>query len=72
MADVRRLLAENNIDYNVKTINRKSPSPFSADTRVRTGTLGESLEFEYEYVIYVKKVDFEKAISAVNYSMEGM
>ena len=57
---VRRILAENHIDYRVKVINRKSPSAFS-DTRARTGTFGEKPELFYEYFIYVHKRDAEEA-----------
>lgn len=60
-AKVRNILADNHIDYFVKTINRKSSSPLAAGTRARTGTFGENLDLEYEYIIYVKKQDFKEA-----------
>lgn len=60
-SEVRELLAQKNIDYTIKTINRKSPSPIDAGSRARTGTLGENLDCEYEYIIFVKKDDFEAA-----------
>ena len=60
-AEIRNILAQNNIEYIIKTVNRKSPSPFSANTRDITGTFGENLKLEYEYVIYVKKSDYDKA-----------
>lgn len=69
-ADIRRLLTDNKIDYYVKIINRKSPSPFSGESRSIVGTFGERLEFEYEYMIYVKKVDFEKAMLTAYHPME--
>lgn len=53
-------LDSNNINYHVKVINRNSPSAFS-DTRGRVGTLGQNLDLSYEYIIYVKKKDFEFA-----------
>ena len=56
-SEARQLLAQNGI----KVINRKRPSPFSAGSRAYTGTFGERLEFEYEYTIYVKKSDYDKA-----------
>lgn len=65
-AEVRDLLAQNDIPYTIKVINRKSPSPFDAGSRARTGTLGENLQMEYEYIIYVKKTDYEKADAIVN------
>lgn len=60
-ARVRDILAANGIDYKIKVVNRMSPSPMAAGTRVRTGTFGQSQENMNEYVIYVKKVDYEKA-----------
>lgn len=60
-ATTREILAQNGIDYSIKTINRKSAALALRDERMRTGTLGEKLEYEYEYIIYVKKEDYEKA-----------
>ncbi|HIS62381.1 MAG TPA: hypothetical protein IAC14_09090 [Candidatus Scybalomonas excrementigallinarum] len=64
-AQVRDILGQNNIDYIVKTVNRKSSSPLEAGTRVRTGTLGEDFALENEYVIYVKKEDYDLAYSLI-------
>ena len=52
-ARIKNILAQNNIESYIKVINRKSPSPFSAGSRATTGTLGENLALEYEYIIYV-------------------
>lgn len=60
-AEIRSILSNNSIDYYVKTVNRKSPSPLSSGSRARTGTLGEKMNVEYEYMIYVKKADYENA-----------
>lgn len=60
---VRALLQTNGIDYQVKVINRGSPSPFAAGTRARTGSFGQSMALSYEYKIYVKKADYERALS---------
>lgn len=60
-AKIRKVLSQNKIDYSVKVKNRKSPSLFATGTRARTGTFGEKLEFEYEYIIYVYKKDYEEA-----------
>lgn len=67
-AQVRSKLQEQGIDYSIKTINRKSPSAFS-DTRARTGTFCENLAVEYEYVIYVKKEDYDRAAAVVHGSL---
>lgn len=60
-SEIRDILAQNMIDYDIKTLNRKSPSPLAAGSRARTGTFGEKLDLEYEYTIYVKKDDYEEA-----------
>ena len=58
---IRSLLAQNGIDYSVKVINRKSPSPADAGSRARTGSFGENPGLMYEYIFYVHKDDIEKA-----------
>ena len=60
-ARVRTLLAEEGIDYSVKTVSRMSPSPVSSGTRVRTGTYGQTVDAMIEYIFYVKKTDYERA-----------
>lgn len=60
-SEIRNLLRNNKIDYMIKTVNRKSPSPFSYSTRARIGTLGENTDLMYEYIIFVKKQDYEQA-----------
>lgn len=61
-ARLRKVLAEEGIDYTVKTVNRLSASPFSAGSRVRTGTYGQNTDAMTEYIFYVKKMDYERAI----------
>ena len=64
-SDVRDILRANGIDYTVKVLNRKSPSPIAAGSRARTGTLGEDLSKEYEYKIYVHRDDYKKACALI-------
>ncbi len=65
-SEVRELMARNHIPYSIRVINRKSPSPFGAGSRARTGTFGENLQLEYEYTIFVKRADYEKANAVMN------
>jgi len=65
-AKVRELMAQNNIPYSIRVINRKSPSIFDAGSRARTGTFGENLQLEYEYTIYVNRKDYDKADAIIN------
>ncbi len=60
-ADFRSALSGSGIPYRIKTVNRRSPSPFASGTRARTGSFGESQDLAYQYYIYVKKEDYEKA-----------
>lgn len=53
------------IEYYFKTINRRSPSPFSAGSRGHTGTAFEKMEYEYTYYLYVHKNDYDNAIEIV-------
>lgn len=62
---VRTILAGEGIEYSVKTVSRLSSSPFSAGSRVRTGTYGQSTDAMTEYIIYVKKADYEKATELI-------
>ena len=68
---IRTLLVEGGIDYSVKTVNRLSASPFSAGSRARTGTYGHNTEAMIEYVIYVKKADYERANRAIHKERKG-
>ncbi len=60
-SEIRSILANNNIKYHVKIIDRKNPSSFSAGSRSHTGTFGENIRLEYEYIIYVRKEDYDNA-----------
>ena len=61
LSKVRETLAANNIDCTIKTINRNSPSPASRGTRATMGTFGQDQNLSYEYIVYVKKSDYDKA-----------
>mgnify|MGYP005763498059 CR=1 FL=1 len=64
-AKIREILSANNIEYTMKTVNRKSPSPMAAGSRATTGTLGENLQAELEYIFYVRKGQYENAKSLI-------
>lgn len=64
-AEARELLAKNGIQYAVRRINRKSPPPFAAGTRARTGTFGENLQLECQYIIHVHKSDYDRAAAII-------
>lgn len=60
-SEIRNALEQNGIKYEVKAINRRSPSPLSRGTRASTGTAGENPSAGIEYIIYVTASDFEDA-----------
>ena len=60
LAEIRGILAQNKIDYTVKTSNRMSSSSVSG-ARGRMGTYGQDSSLMYEYKIYVHKENYEKA-----------
>lgn len=60
-SEIRSLLQSNHIEYYVKVKNLLSSSPFSSNPRARTGTFGIDLTKAYEYKIYVRKSDYERA-----------
>lgn len=60
-AEARELLSGSGIDYTVHVKNRISPSPVAAGARAHTGTLGQKMDCLYEYRIYVRRQDYERA-----------
>ena len=61
---VRTRLAAEGIDYIIRTVNRQSPSPF-AGRRPFTGTVGQAIPLAYEYIFYVHRRDYERALFAI-------
>lgn len=64
-AECREKLRAASIDYKVKVINRRSSSVFLAGDRARSGSFGEKTELENEYILYVKRADYENAVLAI-------
>lgn len=65
-SEVRTILQNNKIEYTVKVKNLLSPSPAGGKSRAHTGSFGVDLSKAYEYKIYVKQTDYEKASSLIN------
>lgn len=66
-ARVRSILAEHGVDYRIKTVNRMSPSAVSSGVRGRMGTFGQSHDTTLEYIIYVKRADYENAVHLIQH-----
>lgn len=62
LARIREVFAQNAIDYKIKCFSRDSQN-FGGGSRGRRGSLGIHVEYGQEYVIYVKKGDFDRAQS---------
>lgn len=65
-SNIRQALSNNQINYHIKTINRMSPSPFSSGTRGRSGSFGQNINFNYEYIFYVNKKNYDTAKYIIN------
>ena len=64
-ARYRSALERNGIEYKLKTVNRRSASPFGNGTRSYTGSFGEDQSLAYEYVFYVRRRDRDAAKSLI-------
>lgn len=65
-SEIRNALSDNNIDYQIKTVNRMSPSPVSRGIRAKTGSFGQNPHINYEYIFYVRKTDYDIAKRAIS------
>ena len=64
-SEVRTILRNHKIKYDVKVKNLLSPSPMDAGSRTHAGSYGIDLTKSYEYKIYVKKADYERGIKLI-------
>lgn len=62
---VRAALEDAKIPHQVKARDLASPSPLSMGTRERSGTFGQKVQSSWTYTIYVRRRDWEKAISCI-------
>lgn len=54
-------LRAHQIEYQVKSIDRSSPSIFNMGSRERSGTMFQDMSQNWRYVIYVKRADLAAA-----------
>ena len=62
---VRNILAQNHIDYRIKTVNPSARATFAGSGRSRTGSFGVDVNCAYQYYIYVHKDDYALAQSLI-------
>lgn len=65
-SEVRAILQNYKIDYDVKVTNILGSSSRCHGSRAYTGSFGMDLNKSYEYKIYVKKSDYERSVALVN------
>lgn len=63
-SEIREILSANNIEYVVKTTNLQSATVVGSQ-RAYTGNYGINQDYSYEYKIYVRKEDFDRASSLI-------
>lgn len=59
------LLEKAGITYRTKARDLSSPSLFSMGTRERAGTAFQKINYQMLYTIYVRKVDYERAVHVI-------
>ncbi len=59
-SNIMQILSQNNLDYYLKVVNRLSPSILGAQ-RGRRGSFGQNMNYNYEYIFYVHKKDYDTA-----------
>ena len=65
-SEVRTILRNHKIKYDVKVKNLLSPSPLSTSGRTHKGSHGVDLTKSNEYKIYVNKSDYDEAMVLLN------
>lgn len=61
--NIREALSRNNIKYHIRTINNMSRS---GSTRGRSGSFGQNMDLNYQYIFYVHKRDYDEARYVIN------
>jgi len=66
LAKVRGILARESIEYRYKIINSSTPGLGRETTRGNFGSKGMKMDYDKQYVVSVKKSDYETAKYLVN------
>jgi len=66
-AKIRAILSQHSINYYIRIINTMSSSLFGGiGNRARTGSFGQNMDLNYQYIIYVHKRDYDIAKHVIN------
>lgn len=60
--EIRTCLDQAGIEYTYRTVSQNGSAGVAPNNRSRMGGAGVNLEKDLEYLVYVKKADYEKAI----------
>lgn len=63
-SDVRDILGANDIEYTVKVTNLQSAS-IIGNSRARVGSFGMNQDYSYEYKVFVRRKDYDKALRMI-------
>lgn len=63
--EVRTNLGQAGIEYIYRTVSQNGSAGLATNNRSRTGSIGVNLAKDLEYIVYVKKTDYEKAIHVI-------
>ncbi len=66
LAKVREILSRESIEYRYKIINSSTPGLGRSATRGNLGSRGMKMDYDKQYVVSVKKSDYETAKYLVN------
>lgn len=66
LSKVREILDNEGIKYTYEVINHSGQSTGKGSTRGNWGSFGMNMDYEKQYVVSVKKKDYEKAKYLVN------
>lgn len=63
--EIRTALEQAGIAYTYRTVSQNGSAGIAPNNRTRMGSIGVNLEKDLEYLVYVKKSDFEKALHLI-------
>lgn len=66
LSKVREVLEKNGIKYTYKVVNHSGQWAGRGTTRGRFGSIGMNMNYEKQYIVSVKKNDYEEARYLVN------
>ena len=63
--EIRTCLEQAGIEYTYRTVSQNGSAGIAPNNRSRMGSIGVNLQKDLEYLVYVKKSDYEKALQVL-------